>query len=727
MVGYDDRLIASVVRPTLTTVSMPTYAMGHVAAEILLEQLKHPEALMKHKLVQGELILRQSCGSKEGQSISVLNLGGIPPVSQHSESILALNPQPKAARLRPVSFTMVKLAGGFWGKRQVVNRIKTLPAISFFLRHSGLLPLLKKEQSVKLLPPSFPAVESPIAQWIEAASYTLASEPDSLLERQVDELIDLLGSLQEPNGYLNTYITLFKSGKRWKNLRDLRELYNAGHLIEAGVTHFQATQRRTLLQIACRLADLLYTDFGPMLKQTPGYDGHPEIELALIRLYRVTGEQCYLDLASFFINERGRKPYYFDLEALERGENPASTPLTAYAVSQAHLPVREQKDARGNALGAVRLYAAMADLALEKSDNSLLQACETLYESVVNRQMYLTGGIGSSTQNAGFTTDFDLPNETAQVETCAAIGLFQWMHRMLHLDCNARYSDIMERSLYNAILSGISLEGDHFFQRNSLAVQRKHEAAFSQPLHRRTWFDNPCSPPDLARFIASLGSYIYSKSNAEVVVHLYLQSKAEVQIKNQKVTLDQETDYPWNGTIHLSIKAEHPEEFTIKLRVPGWCQRYSLEVNGQVFEAQAEKGYLAITRCWKTGDKISLNLEMPAQRVYPHPNVSANQGRVALQKGPLVYCLEEVDHLVSLETIFLPRNAKINEVEENIFGGVVMLQAEAFQIDQQGFSEGGAYQFAPPSLKPITLKAVPYYTWGNRTNGDMCVWIHELP
>jgi len=559
--------------------------------------------------------------------------------------------------------------------------------------------------------------DSDVAKWIEAASYTLAIHPDSRLDELLDATIARIAQAQQRDGYLNTHYIVFERAgldRRWSNLRDNHELYCAGHLIEAAVAHYQATGKRILLGVACRYADYIDSVFGRGEGKLRGYCGHEEIELALVKLYRVTGEQRYLKLAQYFVDERGQQPHYFDIEARQRGEDPTRFHFRTYAYNQSHLPVREQEVVAGHAVRAMYLYSAMADLANETGDVSLLTACERLWHSVVDERMYLTGGIGPSASNEGFTVAYDLPDETAYAETCAAIGMVFWNHRLLQFDGDGRYADVMERALYNGTISGVSLDGTKFFYQNPLASRGDH--------HRQDWFDCACCPPNIARLIASIGGYFYSTDAQGVWMHLYAGSEADIGSLGLKIR--QTTRYPWDGRVKIEMRLDQPRTFTLRLRIPGWCERHAVQVNRTCCADSAPiNGYLAIERLWHPGDEVILDLEMPVRLVCANPKVRQMMGRVAVQRGPVVYCLESADNPVSpLDRITLPLDmAWSAEHCPELLGGVAVLRGEA-RVDNIAWS-GGLYGPARPiERQPIAVIAVPYCVWDNRAPGEMRVW-----
>jgi DUF1680 family protein len=617
----------------------------------------------------------------------------------------------------PASFTAVSIEDEFWAPRIRVNRECTIPAEYRQCEETGRINALRLDWKPGQQPVPHIFWDSDIAKWIEAASYSLATHPDPALEAQLDEVIALLASAQQPDGYLNTHFTVVEPEKRWTNLRDWHELYCAGHLIEAAVAHFQATGKRTLLDVLCRYADYIETVFGVEPGKKRGYCGHEEIELALVKLYRATGESRYLRLSQYFVDERGRQPHYFDIEARARGEAPKDYWAKTHAYTQSHLPVREQREVVGHAVRAMYLYSAMADLAGETGDDSLLKAGEHLWNHLCAKRMYITGGIGPSSHNEGFTADYDLPNETGYAETCAAVGLVFWNHRLLQLDCDGRYADVMERALYNGMLSGVSLDGERFFYENPLASLGNH--------HRQPWFDCACCPPNLARLLASLGQYIYAQSETDAVVHLYIQGSGRLEVGGQGVTLRQETRYPWDGTVTIRLDMARPATFGLKLRIPGWCRTAHLRVNGQTVDmaGKMERGYVRLERAWNPGDQVVLDLAMPIERIHAHPDVRQDVGCVALQRGPIIYCLEQVDQVAPVNRIVLPQTANLSSrFDPDLLDGVMMIKSTALASDVTDW-QGTLYCAQEPNLIPCTLTAIPYYAWDNRQPGQMRVWI----
>ncbi|MFB5265367.1 glycoside hydrolase family 127 protein [Paenibacillus enshidis] len=572
--------------------------------------------------------------------------------------------------------------------------------------------------------------DSDLGKWLETVGFILSRERDPELEKTADEVIELLERAQQPDGYLNTYYTVKKPGERWTNLRDNHELYCAGHLMEAAVSYYQATGKRKFLDIMSRYADYIATVFGPGPEQIRGYDGHPEIELALVKLYEATGEAKYLELSSFFVDQRGQQPHFFDLEAEKRQEN--ASRKRSYDYFQAHAPVREQQTAEGHSVRAVYLYSAMADLAVKNGDQQLLDACNQLWRDTTRRKMYITGGIGSSEYEERFTVPYDLPNDRAYAETCAAIGLMFWAHRMLQIEADREYADVMERALYNGVLSGISLDGKSYFYVNPLEVwpdiaNHRHDMS-TVKVTRQPWFGCACCPPNIARLIASLGQYIYSQNDErkELYVHLYIGSKAEVELAGQQVRLIQKTNYPWDGSVELELDMDQAAEFGVSLRIPGWCKEAKIAVNSEeVTDAATNSGYASLRRTWQPGDRITLELSMPVEFIFAHPALRENAGKAALQRGPVVYCLEEADNGANLQDIELTADAAglKAEFDENLLGGVVVVSGAATRSDTSAASAEELYATSPAARVPVQIKAVPYYAWSNRTPGEMTVWV----
>ncbi|ANT51362.1 glycoside hydrolase family 127 protein [Mesorhizobium amorphae] len=554
---------------------------------------------------------------------------------------------------------------------------------------------------------------------IETAAYSLYRRRNDALEAKIDAVIDMYGKLQQPDGYLSSWYQRIQPGLRWTNLRDCHELYCAGHLIEGAVAYYQATGKRKLLDIMCRYVDHIADTFGPEPGKKKGYCGHEEIELALVKLSRVTGQQKYMALAKYFIDQRGQQPHYFDEEARARGADPKAYHFKTYEYNQSHRPVREQDKVVGHAVRAMYLFSGMADIATEYGDDTLRVALDRLWDDLTTKNLYITGGIGPSAHNEGFTADYDLPNETAYAETCASVGLVFWASRMLGMGPNARYADMMERALYNGSISGLSLDGSLFFYENPLESRGNH--------NRWKWHRCPCCPPNIGRMVASIGSYFYGLSDDALAVHLYGDSTARFEIKGRQVELVQTSNYPWDGAVSIRVEPQAPVEFTLHLRVPSWCRKAALKVNGAAVDlgSVTNDGYAAIQREWQRGDRVELELDMSIARLFANPEVRQDIGRVALARGPLIYCVEATDNAGQLHRITLPRSAGIEaHAEPNLLGGVVTLSAVGTKETAEKW-DGGLYRTDPPAVEETRLTAVPYFAWDNREPGEMLVWLRD--
>ena len=629
-------------------------------------------------------------------------------------------------KLEAVAFTRVQLEDAFWAPRVETNRRVTLPMQYQQCKETGRIDAWTWQKGQPNEPHIF--WDSDVGKWIEAAAYSLTTHPDQALEAKIDAAVDLMEKGQGEDGYLNSHFSRVEPGKRWANLRDCHELYCAGHLMEGAVAYYQATGKRKFLEVMCRYTDYIDGVFGPKKGQKHGYCGHPEVELALVKLHRATGNQRYLNLAKYFVDERGRQPSYYDEEAKARGEDPARVWFGRYSYLQAHQPLREQTEVVGHAVRAMYIYSGMADVAAETGDRTLLPALKRLWENVTAKRMHVTGGLGPTCRNEGFTFDYDLPNENAYDETCANIALVFWAHRMLHLDPDGRYVDVMERALYNSVISGISLSGDHFFYANPLAAHPgvdPHGSIQSADYRygRSAWFGCACCPPNIARLLASFGGYVYSQGKGEARVNLYVEGRGELEVDGQRVVLRQKTKYPWAGTVALTVKPAAPATFALALRIPGWCRGAGLKVNGRSVPVRVDKGYARIVRRWVAGDRVEVSMPMPVERIEAHPHVRQDAGRVALQRGPVVYCLEEVDNGRDLSDVILPRAAKLTtKFEPALLGGVVVIKGKAQRRDPAKWS-GRLYGTDATPLRSVAIKAVPYAVWANRQAGEMLVWL----
>lgn len=566
--------------------------------------------------------------------------------------------------------------------------------------------------------------DSDVAKWLEAVAYQLSAGPDAELERLADEVIELIGAAQQPDGYLDTYYICTGLERRWTNLRDHHELYCAGHMLEAAVAYAQATGKTRFLEIMRKYVSLIDATFGPEPEKLHGYPGHEEIELALCRLHELTGDEKALRLAKYFIDERGRKPDYFELEQ-RRLQGAAYKPSElGDTYAQHHLPVREQTTMEGHSVRALYLAAGMAHTALLTKDETLLAACRTLFDNVSKKRMYVTGGVGSTHVGEAFTFDYDLPNDTVYAETCASIALIFFCRNMLRMEPDGRYADVMERALYNTCLAGMSLDQKTFFYVNPLSVWPEASRKDPNKEHvlpvRPKWFGCACCPPNLARLLSSLAQYCYAATDDSVFVHLYVQSDVELDVGDQHVKLAVETRYPEDGTVRIRAGAGR---YALRLRLPGWCREYRLSVNGEPVEIAPENGYLTIARDFD-GDEIRLELAMPPRRVYANAHVRADVARAAIMRGPVVYCLEERDNGSDLHLISLPREARLSEeYRPELLEGTTVIRAGGRRLIPG--DDDALYGENPLEEAPAELTFIPYYKWANRGENEMEVWVRE--
>ena len=571
--------------------------------------------------------------------------------------------------------------------------------------------------------------DSDLAKWIEAASYRLGTHPDPALDAELDRLIATIAKAQQADGYLNTYFQLVEPQNRWANLRDCHELYVAGHFIEAGVAHFEATGKTALLDVVCRLADLVHRTFGLGPDQLPGYCGHPEIELALLKLARVTAEGHYRDLAAYFLAQRGRSPNYFEAEARRRGEDgrlPWHMHHDGLATLQSARPVRELTGPVGHAVRMMYLLAAMIDLARHQGDAALADQCRALWTSVTTKHLYVTGGVGSEPYGEKFCEPFDLPPDRAYAETCAAIGVVLCARRMLEVELDGGHTDVMERALYNNVLAGLALDGCTYFYVNPLEVvpaiaKRRYECHLVKT-QRVPWFGCACCPPNVARLLASIGDYVYAQTADGLAVHLYAGGAARFLAGTVPVEVQVKTEYPWQERVELAVSPETPAEFTLHLRLPGWCRAPVLRLNGSALKPTVARGYAQVRRVWRPGDKLALQLPMPVERVHADARVAAAAGQVALQRGPMVYCVEEKDNGPWLAALSLPRTSMLTaRFEPGLLGGCMVVEGAARR------TEPGRrlYTTEPARQTGVRLRAVPYALWANRGEGEMRVWLRE--
>ncbi|HVA46326.1 MAG TPA: beta-L-arabinofuranosidase domain-containing protein [Pirellulales bacterium] len=610
-----------------------------------------------------------------------------------------------AEPLAPVAFEQVRIDDSFWSPKVETNRTATIEAN---LRQCEITGRIKNfAVAGKLAPGKHEGAlfnDSDVYKMIEGIAYSLSTTRDAQLEERTDAIIEQIAAAQQPDGYLNTYYTLVEPQARWQNIQYGHELYCAGHLIEAAVAYKQATGKSKLLEVALKFADEICRTFGDGRKCDTS--GHEEVELALVKLWRAAGERKYLRQARYFLDVRGRG----DLRRL----------FGQYA--QDDKPLRQQTEVAGHAVRAMYLYAAMADVAAATGDRELLASLESIWQDVVERKMYVTGGIGPSAHNEGFTVPYDLPNDSAYAETCAAIGMALWNHRLFLMTGDGKYADVLEREVYNGLLSGVSLSGDRFFYVNPLGSTGNH--------HRVPWFDCSCCPTNVVRYIPGMGERAFATRGDELWTVLYFGNEAVVELAAGTVKVREETRYPWDGEVKLTLAPEKAAAFDFKLRVPGWCHRATVDVNARAVDVQAERGYVTLSRTWQPGDVVTLSLEMPVERVYAAPLVKADVGRVAIQRGPVVYCLEGVDNDGQVRNFVLPRQAKLDATfERDLLGGVVVVRGEGLRAvaDDGEDSAPAAADARPLRTQEVKFQAVPYYAWDNRAPGQMLVWLPESP
>jgi DUF1680 family protein len=630
----------------------------------------------------------------------------------------------------PVPFTDVHLTDAFWAPRLEINRTVTIPHIFKESEQTGRIKNF--EVAAAALGGAtdgkycsrFPFDDSDVYKIIEAASYALATHADPQLAAYVDGLVAKIGAAQEPDGYLYAARTIggpppqpWLGKARWSHLYMSHELYNLGHLYEAAAAHYQATKKKNLLKIAVKSADLVASEFGPGRRTNP--PGHEEIEIGLVKLYRVTGTRKYLDLAKFFIDARGktagRVPFQLDgKEELLYGE---------YA--QDHEPFIEQTEAVGHAVRAGYLYAGAADVAALTGEAAYVAALDKIWADMAGTKLYITGGIGAAGGWEGYGPPYRLPNASAYAETCANIATFLWNSRMQRLELDAKYADVMERILYNGVLSGISLSGDRFFYPNPLASFGQHE--------RVPWFSCACCPPNVARILTSVPGYFYAASADRVYVNLFAQGAGKMNAGGTDLELVQTTEYPWQGDVKIEVKPAKDAAFTLAVRIPGWALNRpvptdlyaypeppagapTLKVNGEAVDLGVlDKGYALVTRTWKVGDVVELSLPMPVRRIKANEAVEADRGRVAVERGPLVYCAEWTDNGGRVSNLVLPDAAALTaEPKPDLLNGVVVITGEGEAVVEKAGR-------VVSEKKSVTL--IPYYAWANRGKGEMAVWL----
>lgn len=583
--------------------------------------------------------------------------------------------------IEQIDFSHVKINDNFWSPRLSKHVSATLPVcIDQIENQTGRIRNFENAAKGEGEHSGIFFDDSDVYKALEGMAYSLINNPDPELEKKADEWIDKFAAAQQPDGYINTFYTLTGLDKRWTNM-DKHEMYCAGHMIEAGVAYYQATGKRKLLDVCIRMTDHMMSQFGPGKRHW--VPGHEEIELALVKLYQTTQEQKYLDFAYWLLEERGHGHGTM-------GDEGKWNPVYYQDI----VPVRQLTDISGHAVRCMYLYCGMADVAALKNDTGYIAAMDRLWDDVVHRNMYITGGIGSSHDNEGFTEDYDLPNLDAYCETCASVGMVLWNQRMNQLTGDSKYIDVLERSLYNGALAGISLGGDRFFYVNPLESKGDH--------HRQEWYGCACCPSQLSRFLPSIGNYIYASSDDALWVNLYIGNTGQIRIGETDILLTQETDYPWDGSVKLTISTSQPLEKEIRLRIPNWCKTYDLSINGKRINVSEEKGY-AVIKDWKSQDVIALDMDMPVEIVAADPHVKENFDKRAIQRGPLVYCMEEIDNPEYFDQIQLsPSTTFQTAFVSDILNGIKTIKTN-------GRAQSATF--------------IPYYAWDNRKAGKMRVWI----
>ena len=582
--------------------------------------------------------------------------------------------------------------------------------------------------------------DSDVYKWLEAVGNVLLLERDEELEAKADSVIDIIEAAQEEDGYLNTYFSIEEPDKKWTDLLECHELYCAGHFIESAVAYFRGTGKKKILDIACRLADCLCRTFGEEEGKNHGYPGHQEIELALIKLYDVTGTQKYLELAEYFINRRGTDEFFeqefeqrgkisFWNKAVQKEPNITYNQFSYKTYNQFHSPVRQQEEPTGHAVRAVYMYTAMADIAARTREKELLQACKTLWDNIVKKQMYITGGIGSTHSGEAFTVPYDLPNDTNYSETCASIGLLFFAQRMLKAEVNRSYADTMEQALYNTVLGGMNREGNRFFYVNPLQVVPETCLGNPERFHvkpeRQKWFACACCPPNIARTLPDLWEYLYTAEEDTVYAHLFMGSEAKIQLESGTLKIVQTTEYPWRGTVCFQASSDTEKPLTLAIRIPAWSKTWTLKTDGQETEAVIQdNGYIYIERNFKDGVVLEVELDMEPRFVQSNRRVHYNAGKVAIIRGPLVYCIEEADNGKYLSELSVDIQKGLTEKESDELGTCVVLEGKG--IRRKNGTEGEElYALCAIEEEPVDIKAVPYFLWNNRGLGEMQVWINR--
>lgn len=621
-------------------------------------------------------------------------------------------------------------SGGFWARRIKLVCDKMIPLQLDILK--DIAPGTEPSHAIEnfriaagLSSGSFYGMvfqDSDVGKWIESAAYKLMLMPDPVLEKEIDDIVDIIGKAQQPDGYLNTYFTVKEPGKRWTNLAECHELYCAGHLMEGAVAYYQATGKRSFLDIMCRMADHIDSVIGPEEGKLHGYPGHPEAEIGLYRLYKATGEKRYLALARYFIDRRGQQPSFFEEERNRDSYTVHFKGMRELGPEymQSHKPVREQTEAVGHSVRALYLYTAMADIAAETGDESLFRTCETLWDNIISKKMYITGSFGATVTGEAFSGNYELPNDTAYAETCASVAAVFFAMAMLRSKRKAVYADVIERALYNTVLAGISLDADRFFYVNPLEVSDGVSGVLPGYKHvlpkRPGWFACACCPPNVARLMASLPDYCYQDNGDEIVIHQYLDGS--VSLKNAEISM--QSNYPWDGGINWTVRAA--KDISLVIRIPGWAESYTLKVDGRTCSTKPEEGYVSL-QIPSGVTLVSLNIDMHPVRWHASPLVRQDAGRVAFTYGPLVYCIEQDDQEEPVCTLRAgSETPEMSPYEPETLGGIRFMNIPGRAVIPR---DGCLYSSESFERRSARLKAIPYYAWANREKTGMEVWIPE--
>lgn len=565
--------------------------------------------------------------------------------------------------------------------------------------------------------------DSDVAKWLEAVAYSLVVHPDAELEKRADEVIETIEKAQQEDGYLNTYFTIKEPEHRWQNLQECHELYCAGHMMEAAVAYYDATGKDKLLKVMERMADHIDRRFGP--DKITGIPGHQEVEIGLMRLYHTTGEERYCNLAEYFINERGKNPNFFYEESQKRGWTHFGIDPKDTVYNQSFATVYDQKEAVGHSVRAVYMYTAMADIAGTTGDERLYQACVDLWKNMTEKRMYLTAGIGSTGELEAFTKDYDLPNDMVYAETCASIGLIFFAKQMLELEANGKYADVMERAFYNGTISGMQADGKRFFYVNPLEVNPGISGVVPGYKHvlpeRPGWYACACCPPNLVRLITSLGKYVWDETDDTIFSHMFVGQKAELE----KADIDVESSYPWEGKVTYHVHSKKEEEYTLAIHIPGYLKDICVKVNGEQIEWKKfmKNGYLYLTRKWGES-QVEILFDLEVRKVYANKNVREDAGKVALMRGPFVYCFEGVDNGNDLQAMCIDADTQAETFvgKEGVLKDKVCIHVQGYEDERES---DALYSEEKPDYQPHELTAIPYYLWGNRGVNQMRVWMLE--